>query len=344
MRTSENSTNDMPNEELFWQHDHTFGQELRRTGEVRTLIVMMVTIITMAVEIVAGIYYGSMALLADGLHMGSHAMALGISVFAYIYARRKARDERFCFGTGKVNPLAGYTSAILLLIFAVAMAWQSVERLITPVKIEFNQAIIVAVIGLIVNAASMLILGHHHADGHHHHHDDKSHNHHDHDHDHDHNHKHGDHDESDKHDHNLRAAYLHVLADTLTSVLAIAALLSGKYLGLVWMDPVMGIVGAILICSWSFGLIRGTSFVLLDQQGPEPLRDAITRGIESEAETRVSDLHLWSVGPGVYVLVLTVVAKDPQSPDHYKHLLPRNGYLAHVTIEVQREEESEGDK
>ena len=201
-----------------WQHEHSFGQARKRSGEARTIVVIGVTAVTMVVEITAGVVYGSMALLADGLHMASHAVALSISVFAYVYARRYAFDERFSFGTGKVNSLAGFTGAILLALFALVMGWESVARLVNPVEIAFNQALVVAVLGLLVNGASVFILGHagndeeHQDAGHHQDADDAT-----------------THDHHDHHDHNLRSAYLHVLADALTSLLAIVALLAGKY-------------------------------------------------------------------------------------------------------------------
>ena len=206
-----------------WQHAHTFGQDVKRPGEGRTIVVIVLTLSMMVIEVVTGILFGSMALLADGLHMASHSTALSINAFAYIYARRHAGDSRYSFGTGKVNALGGYAGAILLAIFALFMVWESGSRMIFPVKIAFNQAIAVAVIGLIVNGASMLILGH--------------------------GHEHGeqDHEDDHHHDHNLRSAYLHVLADALTSFLAIFALLGAKYFGWIWMDPLMGFVGAALI-------------------------------------------------------------------------------------------------
>ncbi len=238
----------------------------------------------MAVEIVAGVVFGSMALLADGLHMASHASALAISLFAYVYARRHAHDERFCFGTGKVNSLAGFTGAVLLALFALLMAWESIGRLLNPVEIAFNQAIGVAVLGLIVNGLSVFVLGggdpHDHHDGGH---EESPHAEHHHEH----------------HDHNLRSAYLHVLADALTSVLAIFALLGGKYLGLNWLDPVMGVVGAILVARWSTGLLRTTSRVLLDHQGPDSIRHAIRQNLEELTGVTVVDLHLWQIGPGI---------------------------------------------
>jgi cation diffusion facilitator family transporter len=308
-----------------WQHSHAFGQEIRKPGEARTVIVIAITGTMMVVEVVAGIAFGSMALLADGIHMASHAIALGINVFAYVYARRHAHDGRFSFGTGKVNALGGFTGAILLAIFALMMVWESVVRLIVPVQIAFNQAIFVAVLGLVVNGASVLILGHHdHAmhgndEGHDHHHGPEE------------GHGHAHH-----HDHNLRSAYLHVMADALTSLLAIFALLTAKYLGQVWMDPVMGIAGAILVSNWSLGLLRASGGVLLDRQGPDELRDRIRDGIERQGDNRVSDLHLWSIGPGLYAAEIAIVTHAPQSPDHYKCLIPHGTGLAHVTVEVHR--------
>lgn len=311
-------------------HDHTFGQDRKRPGETSTLIVVVLTAVMMVVEIAAGIVYGSMALLADGLHMASHAVALGISMFAYIYARRHARDERFSFGTGKVNSLGGFTGAVLLALFAVGMAWESVERLMAPVLIQFDQALVVAVVGLLVNGFSVFVLGHEEEEGHADH--DRGHDHH---HDYEHAHGHG-------HDHNLRAAYLHVLADALTSLLAIGALLAGKYFGLRWLDPVMGVVGAILVARWSLGLLVATARVLLDHQGPAGLREEIRRAVEQEDGTEVTDLHLWQIGPGIYSLVLTVHGADCKPADHYRGLLPKRHGLVHVTIEVAGGEEPGG--
>ena len=257
-----------------WQHDHVFGQDKIRPGERRTLWVIFITATMMVVEITTGLAYGSMALLADGLHMGSHTAALGITTIAYVYTRRRATDSRFSFGTGKVNAFAGYTSAVLLALFALLMAWESFARFFNPVEIAFNQAIVVAILGLVVNGASMIMLGGHH----------------DHDHSHDHHHGHS------HTDHNLRAAYLHVLADALTSLLAIFALLAGKFLGLNWMDPAMGIVGAILVARWSVGLIRDTSGILLDHQAPAAVQEKARTAIEGIDDNRVADLHIWSIG------------------------------------------------
>lgn len=298
-----------------WTHEHSFGQEQVKAGERRTRLVIAITATMMAVEIAAGLAFGSMALLADGMHMASHTVALGISAAAYLYARRYAHDLRFSFGTGKVNGLAGYTSAIILGIFALSMAWQSIVRFFNPQPISFNQAILVAVIGLIVNLASVWILNtgtsHSHADEHAHAH-----------------HAHG------HSDHNLRAAYLHVLADAMTSVFAILALISGKYLGLVWMDPLMGLVGAVLVGRWSIGLMRETSRVLLDQQAAGEMQAAITTSIESQDDNRVCDLHVWAIGPGIFAAAISIVTASPKAPKEYKKLIPAHLSLVHATVEV----------
>lgn len=301
-----------------WQHDHTFGQDKKRPGESRTILVIVLTATFMVVEVGAGILFGSMALLADGLHMASHASALTITAFAYVYARRHARDDRFSFGAGKVNALGGFSGAVLLAVFALTMAWESVARLISPVDIAFNQAIGVAVLGLLVNGVSVLILGHrHNGEEHEHHHHPPHH-----------------------HDHNLRAAYLHVLADTLTSILAICALLAGKYLGLAWMDPAMGIVGAVLVSRWSLGLLRTTGGVLLDRQAPHEVRKAVCEAIQNRSDDVVADLHVWSIGPNIYSVILSVVTSAPQEPDHYRRLLPHDLGLVHCTVEVHNRGDS----
>jgi cation diffusion facilitator family transporter len=297
-----------------WHHDHTFAQDERRPGESRTFLVIAITALMMVVEIFAGIHYGSMALLADGLHMASHTVALGITAFAYVYARRHARNRTFSFGTGKVNALGGFTGAVLLAIFALFMAFESVARLMNPVEIIFNQAIAVAVVGLLVNGASVFILG---VDNHEHdHHSDDDHHHHHH------------------HDHNLKSAYLHVMADALTSVLAIVALLSAKYFGWVWMDPIMGIVGAVLVARWSYGLLGTTASVLLDRQGPEKLQQTIREAMEGDGDSRVTDLHVWSIGPGIYSAQIALVAHNPVTPDQYKSRLSKSVGLVHITVEV----------
>ena len=302
------------------RHDHVFGLDARQEGEGRTALVIALTAVTMVVEIAAGLVFGSMALLADGLHMGSHAVALTVSAVAYAYARRRAHDPRFSFGTGKVNALGGFTGALLLALFALGMAWESVIRLLEPHPIDFNNALLVAVVGLIVNLLSMVILGSHgHGHGH--------------GHEHDHVHKAGD----GHRDHNLRSAYLHVLADALTSVLAIGALLAGKYAGLTWMDPLMGVLGALLVARWSVGLLRDTSEVLLDHQAPETLRERVRESIESHGADRVADLHMWSVGPGLHAVEIVVLTHDPLTADTVRARLPSAELgLVHTTVEIHR--------
>ncbi len=297
------------------EHEHTFGQEQVRPGERRTIVVIVITAVMMVVEIVAGLAFGSMALLADGLHMASHATALAITAFAYIYARRHAADPRYTFGTGKVNPLGGFTGAVLLAVFAVMMVYESVHRLIRPVEIQFDSAIAVAVIGLLVNGVCAVILG-----GHGHRHQGAS------------DENGGDHDHDD---HNLRAAYFHVIADALTSVLAIGALLSGKYFGWGWMDPVMGIVGAMLITQWSIGLIRTTGAVLLDRQAPPRVVQRVRKSLEKDGD-RVTDLHVWSIGPGIYAAEAALVATQPAEPGEYKRRVPPEAGIVHITVEVHR--------
>ena len=287
--------------------DHAFGQDQPRSGEGRTRLVVVITLVTMTVEIVAGIAFGSMALLADGLHMASHSVALGLSLVAYVYARRRARDPRFSFGTGKVNALSGFTGALLLAGFALFMVVESVERMLNPVEIAYGSAIVVAVVGLVVNAVSAVVLGghgHDHGAGDHHH-----------------------------HDHNLRSAYLHVIADALTSVLAIVALLAGRFFGAAWLDPVMGVVGAALVTHWSFGLLRQTARVLLDRQCPPATEHAIRGALERDG-TRVTDLHVWSIGPGISAAEIVVESPSPRTPDAYKDALPDDLGLVHVLVEV----------
>ena len=296
----------------IWNHEHSFGQDKKRSSETRTIIVILITASMMCIEIVAGLAYGSMALLADGLHMASHTAALSISAYAYYFARKRAHDRSFSFGTGKVNSLGGYTGAILLLIFALMMVYESIHRLLKPEDILYNQAILVAVIGLIVNGASMLILGH---DEHHHH-------------GHDH---HG-------HDHNLRAAYLHVLADTLTSFLAIIALLAAKFYAWNWMDPIMGIIGAILITKWSIGLLKQSGNVLLDRQGPDHLVKSVEKVIKSmPSKPEIVDLHIWLIGPNIFSAAITVLANEEKCIGCLiKSEIKNISAIVHTTIEVHQ--------
>lgn len=283
-------------------HNHAFDQ-CTKSNERKTMSVIILTFVTMAIEITTGIITGSMALLADGWHMGTHAFALGITWFAYIMARRYAHTTKFSFGTGKFGVLAGYTSALFLGVTAVYMIVESIKRFLYPVDIGFNEAIIVAIIGLLVNVLSIWLLR-----------DDEDH--------------HGHH-----HDHNLKAAYLHVLADALTSVLAIIALLSGKYFGLVFLDPVMGLVGGVLIGSWSWGLLKSSGFILLDGNQNNKTKQAIVDAIEVDQDAKVVDLHLWKLGSNSLGVLITLVAGSPRSPQEYRDRLDQIHHLDHITIE-----------
>jgi cation diffusion facilitator family transporter len=302
-----------------WTHDHIFLGRDHARNERRTQMVVALTALMMVVEIVAGLAFGSMALLADGLHMMTHAGALGVAAAAYVYARRHAHDRRFTFGTGKVGDLASFASAIVLAIVALLVGYESVMRLFEPVAIRFDEAIPVAVIGLAVNLLSAWLLGGGHDHGHEHRHG------HGHDHTHDRVHR----------DHNLRSAYLHVLADAATSVFAIAALIAGRYFGLAWLDPVMGIAGALLIGQWSIGLMRDAGAVLTDAVPDARLAERIRQNIEL-GDDRIADLHLWRVGPGHTAAVIAVVSDTPREPDHYKQRLTGLANLSHVTVEVHR--------
>lgn len=326
------------------KHEHVFLGQNHARNERKVWWVIVLTATMMVAEILAGSWYGSMALLADGWHMSTHAGAMLIAALAYWYARREARNSRYTFGTGKLGDLAAFASAIVLALIALLIAAESLFRLANPVEIEFNQAILVAIVGLAVNLVSAWLLrdephhhGHHHDHGHHAHHNDHD-NHHDHDGHHAHHaHHHGHHSHHGHvEDHNLRAAYLHVLADALTSVLAIGALLFGRAYGWIWLDPLMGIVGGLVIARWSYGLIRDTSGVLLDAV---PQQAELTEEIRERLETngdRIADLHLWQVGPGHHAAILSIVAHEPQEPTVYKDRLRGLSTLSHVTVEVAR--------
>ncbi|MET2851529.1 CDF family Co(II)/Ni(II) efflux transporter DmeF [Vibrio owensii] len=295
------------------QHSHDFVSHNQK-GEKRTLYVLILTVTTMVVEIAAGTMFGSMALLADGWHMGTHAAAFCITLFAYRYAKQNAHNDRFSFGTGKVSVLGGFTSAIALGIVALMMMVESIHRLFNPESIQFNEAIMVAVIGLVVNLASMLLLQDHH---HHDHHDNHSHD-----------HEHGHH-----HDHNLTAAYFHVLADTLTSLLAIVALIVGKFYGWVWLDAMMGIVGAIVIGKWTLGLMKQTAPVLLDESINKSYRDEITETLTPYAE--IVDLHIWKVSGHHYSAAIALKNHSDKTLDEFKQLLSKFDKIHHLTLEVQ---------
>ncbi|MGR5515075.1 CDF family Co(II)/Ni(II) efflux transporter DmeF [Vibrio harveyi] len=300
------------------QHSHDFVSHNQK-GEKRTLYVLILTVTTMVVEIAAGTMFGSMALLADGWHMGTHAAAFCITLFAYRYAKQNAHNDRFSFGTGKVSVLGGFTSAIALGIVALMMMVESIHRLFNPESIQFNEAIMVAVIGLVVNLASMLLLQDHHHHGHDHH--DR--------HSHDHEHEH-------HHDHNLTAAYFHVLADTLTSLLAIVALIVGKFYGWVWLDAMMGIVGAVVIGKWTLGLMKQTAPVLLDESINKSYRDEITETLTPYAE--IVDLHIWKVSGHHYSAAIALKNHSNKTLDEFKQLLSKFDKIHHLTLEVQTTE------
>lgn len=302
-----------------WQHSHDFATD-NPQGESRTIQVLWLTAITMVVEIIAGMNYGSMALLADGWHMGTHVAAFAITLFAYQYARRYAQSEQFSFGTGKVNVLGGFASAIALAVVALMIGLESLQRLFNPHDIQFNEAIFIAILGLVINLISAWLLrdtehGHDHGHSHAHH---------------DHHHPH--HDEHPE-DHNLKAAYFHVLADALTSVLAIGALLIGKYTGIIWVDAAMGLVGMVIIMRWAYGLLQETSSILLDRNADHETYAEIQAAIEADADNRIADLHIWRVSPNNHAVIISLVTHQPKPIAHYKKLL-YEFHLSHISIEV----------
>jgi cation diffusion facilitator family transporter len=306
-----------------WRHDHVFLGAAHDRNERRTWLVVGLTAAMMVAEIVGGTIFGSMALLADGWHMSTHAGALGIAAFAYRYARNHARDPRFAFGTGKLGDLAGFSSAIVLAMISLLIGYGSVSRLFQPVAIHYGEATAIATVGLAVNLVSVWLLGVGHPHDHGHAHDRE----HDHDHDDDHHHHH--------HDHNLRAAYWHVLADALTSVLAIAGLLAARFYDWNWLDPVIGIVGAGVIAHWSWRLMRDAGAVLLDAVPNRQLGEAIRKRLEV-GDDRIADLHVWRLGPGHHGAIVSLVSHAPETVDHYKARLDDLPHLSHVTVEVHR--------
>ena len=299
--------------EVRCQHVAAFGTG-NPLAERNTLRVVVLTTVMMVVEIIGGMLFNSMALLADGWHMGSHALALGISAFAYVFARRHAHDGRFAFGTWKVEILGGYTSAILLAGVAVLMAWESAMRLMRPVAIQFDAAILVAAVGLAVNLVCAWMLGGAHK--HEHHHETHPNPHH-------------------SEDLNLRSAYLHVIADASTSVLAIAALLGGKYWGASWLDPVMGMAGSVLVGVWSYGLLRDTSRVLLDAEMNSPvvqeIRDVIAA---SPWQATINDLHVWRVSGGAYACIVSIATSHAVSAEEVRRALAIHEELRHISVEI----------
>ncbi|MCG2841710.1 CDF family Co(II)/Ni(II) efflux transporter DmeF [Sandaracinobacter sp. RS1-74] len=295
-------------------HEHVFLGDRHDDNARRTLWVVALTAAMMVGEIVAGSIFNSMALLADGFHMATHAGALGVAAIAYRFARRHARNRRFTFGTGKVGDLAGFASALVLALIALAIGFESFTRLFEPRSVAFGEATIVAVLGLIVNILSALLLGGGQPHPGHHH-------------------PHGGGQHAHRHDNNLRSAYLHVLADALTSVLAIAALLGGRYLGWVWLDPVMGIVGAAVIAVWACSLLRDTAAVLLDTSDPH-LEAEVRHEVEGPGDARITDLHIWRLGPGAHAAIVSVTGEV--SGETVRSRLSPIHELAHVTVEARQ--------
>jgi cation diffusion facilitator family transporter len=298
-----------------WTHAHDYGGD-SPGAERSTRIVIAITATMMIVEIAAGLAFGSMALLADGWHMSTHVAAFFITAVAYRFSRRHRADPRYSFGTGKMGVLGGFASAVVLFVIALFMAGESVHRFFAPISIRFDEAIGVAVVGLLVNLVCAFLL----KDGHHH------------------PHQHGARPEpGHHHDLNLRAAYVHVLADALTSVTAIVALLAGRFHGWSWLDPVMGIVGSVIVSAWAYGLLRDASGILLDRT-PEScdLPDAIRRAVEQDGNSRVTDLHVWQVGSGKFAAIVAITAHDPKPAEVYRKRFGEHEELVHLTVEVQR--------
>jgi cation diffusion facilitator family transporter len=300
-----------------FRHSHNFVHDFSES-ERRTRIVIAITGVMMVVEIIAGLLSHSMALLADGWHMSTHVTAFLITAIAYHFTRRHSSNEQFSFGTGKIGVLGGFASAVVLSVVAFLMAGESVHRLFVPLEIHFNEAIGIACIALSVNLICAFLLKedhHHHA--HDHHGPDRGYHSHD-------------------HDLNLRAAYLHVLADAFTTFLAIIALTSGKFFGWSWLDPVVGLVGSGVVFSWAYGLLRDTSGILLDRTpATSDLPEEIRRAVENDGDSIVTDLHVWQVGTGKFAAIVSIVAHEPKTSDAYRELLREHEELVHVTIETQ---------
>jgi cation diffusion facilitator family transporter len=307
-----------------YQHSHIFSLTEGK-AERRTFWVVILTLAMMFVEIIAGWLYHSMALLADGWHMSTHALALTISLLAFIFARRHASDRSYTFGTWKLEVLGGFTSGIILGFVGLFMGYVSIVRLFQPLEIRYNEAILIAVIGLAVNVLSMLLLNIK-KENHHHHHD------------------HNEHDHGHHHEHenlNLKAAYIHVLADAMTSVFAIFALLGGKLMGWNWLDPIMGIAGAFLVIRWTYFLLKETGVILLDKDAGDSVAGKIKNSIESDSDTRISDLHVWKVGMNKYACIVSIVASNPRDLKYYKDILGAYNEIVHLTVEISKCEDAE---
>jgi cation diffusion facilitator family transporter len=320
MKTSTKFTMERSDHSLF-RHTHNFVPDFSG-AERRTRIVIGITAVMMVIEITVGLVSHSMALLADGWHMSTHVIAFLITAMAYYLSRKHSSNAQFTFGTGKIGVLGGFSSAVVLAMIALLMAGESAHRLFVPLTIHFNEAIGVASLGLLVNLSCALLLK---DTSHHHHHDGRSHA--------------ADH----RHDLNLRAAYIHVLADAFTSVLAIIALTGGKFAGWSWLDPIMGIVGSGVVFSWAYTLLRDTSGILLDRTPPSSdLPDEIRRSVESDGDSLITDLHVWQVGTGKFAAIISIVAHQSKSSDEYRERLREHEELVHLTIETQhcREHES----
>ncbi len=303
-----------------FRHEHVYLGANHDRNTRRTLWVVALTAVMMVAEIAAGYLTGSMALLADGFHMATHTGALAIAAFAYLFARRHAHDARFSFGTGKVGDLAGFASALVLAVIAIGIGGESVWRLANPSPVEFGDAIVIAVIGLIVNIASAMLLMESHDHGHHHHHAHEAHND---------AHEHGHH--HDGHDNNLRSAYVHVVADALTSVLAIAALVAGLYLGWTWLDPLMGVAGAVVIARWSYSLLRSSASMLLDATDQQ-VAARIERALEG-LEAQIDDLHVWRIGPAACAAIISVSTPAATTEEQLRARLSTIVELQHLTLE-----------
>jgi cation diffusion facilitator family transporter len=320
-------------------HSHVFLGEGHERNERRTWTVIALCAFMMVAEIAGGLLFGSIALVADGLHMSTHASALLLAALAYRYARRHADDDRFSFGTGKFGDLAGFTSAIVLAMVALLIGYEALTRFIWPVSISFNEAIPIAGLGLIVNVASVLLLSggpdrhaHGHDHGHGHEYDREAQFDHEHQHEHEHLHAAG----VAHRDNNLRAAVIHVLADAAVSVLVIIGLLFGRFLGWTWMDPAVGLIGAVVIAAWAYTLVRDTGAVLLDMTPDRGMVERMRAMIETDGD-RLTDLHLWRLGPGHLGAIISVATRQERGPDYYQTLLGRFRALSHVTVEVQRQ-------
>ena len=315
-----------------WEHRHEY-RPLETASERQAWRVAALTGVAMLVEIGAGYAFNSMALLADGWHMASHMLAIGLTALAYLLARRYAGDARFAFGTWKIEVLAGFASSLLLLVVVAMLAFESLWRLWQPQRIAFDMALGVAAVGLLVNLISAWMLRDQHEHGHAH-----GHTHHDHDHDHDHDHP----KPEVGRDLNRHAAFIHVLADALTSVAAIVALLGGLFWGWVWLDPLMGVIGALIIAFWAKGLLLETAKVLLDREMDSPLVERVRMALQQEVDTQVTDLHLWRVGRAQFACIVSLVTHGDCSADRYKARLAGLEEVVHVTVEVNRCEAEEG--